>query len=99
MGYLACLETEEERDFVVQQILRVSGIPENMIGLSSGPDSKLKWVTGKPLEGIEFGKPFLPTGQVYGLMFWDYKTGRWDMQTRSVEALPTGWFGYLVEYP
>ncbi len=99
MGHLACLETEAEKDFVVQKILRVSGIPENMIGLSGGPSSDLTWVTGKPMEGIEFGKPFLPAGKVYGLLFWDHQARRWGVQTRGMEALPAAWFGYVVEYP
>jgi len=99
MGHLACLETEGERDFVVQNILRVSGIPENMIGLAGGLGSELKWVTGQALGSIEFGKPFLPAGQVYGLLFWDHQASSWGIQTRDMESLPAGWFGYVVEYP
>jgi hypothetical protein len=98
-GQLTVLDTNGERDFVIDQVLRFSGISENLIGLSGGPETELKWITGQDFSGNDFGKPFLPAGEVYGLLFWDYKVGRWGIQTRSMDALPAGWFGYVVEYP
>ncbi|WP_182868094.1 lectin-like protein [Rhodopirellula sp. JC639] len=98
-GHLVVLETQEETDFIVDNILRVCGIPENMIGLSGSKQDGLTWVNGQGVGDIEIHQPFLPTSDVYGLLRWDHTKNQWSVQTRAMEARPANWFGYLIEYP
>lgn len=102
-GRLVTLESAEERAFVVDSILRVCGIPEMMIGLrGSLLQNDLQWINGRPVEGFEVERSHLPTDQVYGVFRWNpagkWQTG-WEIHALSTDALPAGWFGYLVEYP
>lgn len=102
-GHLAALETDEERLYVAEQILRVCGIPEMMIGLSGSLEqSDLRWINGRPVEGFEVERSHLPTDLVYGVFRWNpagkWQTG-WEIRAMSLDILPDGWFGYLVEYP
>lgn len=101
-GHLAAFETVEEKQFVVDQILCICGIPENMIGFSGARATDLKWVTGRSVGGIEIGPPYLSTNKLYGLLRWDVSLdgdAAWRMQARAWDVLPANWFGYLVEYP
>ncbi|MEN1680844.1 MAG: lectin-like protein [Planctomycetota bacterium] len=102
-GRLVVMESEEERRFVAEEILRVCGIPKMMIGLSGSLASNdLKWVNGQPVEGFEVERSHLPTDQVYGMFHWNpagkWQTG-WEIRAISSDVRPAGRFGYLVEYP
>lgn len=102
-GHLVALETEEEREFVANDILRICGIPEMMIGLSGSlEENNLTWATGAPVEGLNVERSHLPTDQVYGVFRWNpagkWQTG-WEIRAMAKDVLPAGWFGYLVEYP
>lgn len=97
-GRLATFETEAERDFVVDKILKVCGVAENLIGLATDSTAgELRWITGAPLELTPHTTPNIPAEEVYGQMRW--LDGAWRLQTVSSEKQPAGWFGYLVEYP
>lgn len=96
--HLATLETPQEKAFVVDNLLRSSGVPENLIGLSGDSVADLKWVTSQPATDLEIGQPFLPTGTVFGLLYWNGQDREWSIQTRSIDTLPNGWFGYVLEY-
>jgi hypothetical protein len=101
-GHLLALETPEEREFVTNKILRVCGIPQNMIGLTGSLlQGKLEWITGEPVGNLEIDVPNLPTDLVYGMFCWDASRSwpdGWRMQAISSDVLPAGWFGYIVEY-
>ena len=102
-GRLVALESEEERGFVVDGILRVCGVPEMMIGLSGSLlRNDLRWINGHPVEGFNVERSHLPTDEVYGVFRWNpagkWQTG-WEIYALSMDALPGGWFGYIVEYP
>lgn len=102
-GHLVALESEEEREFVANEILRICGIPEMMIGLSGSLEAdNLRWATGVPVENLEVERSHLPTDHVYGVFRWNpagkWQTG-WEIRAMSKDVLPAGWFGYLVEYP
>lgn len=102
-GRLVTLETAEEREFVAEQILRICGIPQMMVGLSGSlVQDDLRWVTGERVEGFDVVRSHLPTDLVYGVFHWNpagqWQTG-WEIRAISMDVLPDGWFGYLVEYP
>lgn len=96
-GQLAAFETEAERDFVVDTILKVCGVAENFVGLRGESPDEPRWVTGAPLAFDPHTTPNIPTDRVYGQMRW--LDGAWRLQTVPWERRPAGWFGYLVEYP
>ncbi len=102
-GRLLAMETESERRFIVDQVLRVCGVPEVMVGLEGNlQENQLRWINGQPIENLEVGRPRLPTEQVYGLFRWDASKGwpdGWIVQTLDKNVVPAEWFGYLVEYP
>ena len=102
-GHLVALETTEERQFVAEQILRVCGISELMIGLSGSLEqANLKWVNGQPVEGFDVERSHLPTDEVYGVFRWNpagnWQSG-WEIRAMSKDVRPASWFGYLIEYP
>ena len=102
-GQLVSLETTEERVYVADNILRICGIPQMMIGLSGSLEQdELRWVNGKQVEGFEVERSHLPTDQIYGVFHWNpagtWQTG-WEIRAMSMDVLPSGWFGYLIEYP
>ena len=102
-GRLVALESEKERAFVVDGILRVCGVPEMMIGLSGSLlQNDLRWINGHPVEGFDVERSHLPTDEVYGVFRWNpagkWQTG-WEIHALSMNTLPGGWFGYIVEYP
>lgn len=102
-GHLVTLETAEEREFVAEEILRICGIPEVMIGLNGSLEQNdLRWVTGEAVTGFEIERSHLPTDMVYGVFRWNpagkWQTG-WEIRAMSKDVVPAGWFGYLVEYP
>ena len=102
-GHLVALETAEERKFIAEDILRICGIPEMMIGLSGSlEEGKLQWVNGESVDGIEVERSHLPTDEIYGVFHWNpagnWQTG-WEIRAMSMDIRPAGWFGYLIEYP
>ena len=97
-GRLASLETDEEREFVVFDILKVCGISENVLGLTGGSEAdSLRWTSGQPLGEVPFTKPIRPADDVYGLYRWYNQ--EWALFTVSQNRAPPRWFGYLIEYP
>ncbi|WP_436714499.1 lectin-like protein [Roseiconus lacunae] len=103
-GHLVTLESPGETAFVVDEVLRVCGISENMIGLTgsnlTGSKAEgLRWINGNPVTDIAVGKPYLPADQVYGLLRWNNNEARWEVQSRAIEVQPGAWFGYIIEYP
>lgn len=97
-GHLATLESQAEREFVVQHILKVCGVAENLIGLCSDPESgELRWLSGVPCDAKPYVEPNIPSDRVYGQLHW--LDGAWRLQTVAFDRRPAGWFGYLVEYP
>ena len=102
-GQLVAMETEEERAFVAEGILRICGIPELMIGLSGSLEQDdLRWISGQRVAGFEIERSHLPTDMVYGVFRWNpagkWQSG-WEIRAISTDVLPAGWFGYLIEYP
>lgn len=97
-GQLASLETQRERDFVEDSILKVCGIPENVIGLAGEErPGGLHWLNGRALGEVDHAAPNFPTEQVYGQYRW--LNLAWRLQTVPLNRASPGWFGYLIEYP
>ena len=97
-GALASLETQEEREFVKDRILKVCGISENLVGLRETDSQQgLTWLTGEPLGDVERTAPNFPTENEYGEYRWVNQS--WQLHTVPMSRVPPGWFGYLIEYP
>ena len=80
-------------------MLKVCGIPINVIGLTGGPsEENLQWLTGDPLGDVQHATPQnAPVHGVYGQYRW--MNAAWTLQTVPFDRAPPGWFGYLIEYP
>ena len=98
-GHLVAIETQQEQKFIVDEILRICGVAENVIGLSGSAADGLFWVNGQPLKDLEVGTPYTPTTHLYGEMRWNRDASNWSLRTRAVRVRPERWFGYLVEFP
>ncbi|KAA5538700.1 hypothetical protein FYK55_26670 [Roseiconus nitratireducens] len=103
-GDLVSLQSDAEMQFVIEKLLRVCGIPEQMIGLSGSSFEDLTWTDGSDPDTAQIGKPLLPANGFYGLLRWDATRNHppsygWSIQTRAMDVQPSDWFGYIVEYP
>ncbi|MGL4511806.1 MAG: lectin-like protein [Lacipirellulaceae bacterium] len=97
-GRLVSFETPDELEFVVRHVLRVSGIPRQMVGFSGVLDGSAppKWESGAPVDPSMFTGRTHPGHPVYGEFRW--VAGKWELQAVADGATPTGWLGYIVEY-
>lgn len=97
-GHLVVLESDEETNFIIDEILRVCGIPQVAVGASCSRSGEINWIDGASFEHVLIEKPRLPDQHLFGFLNWttvEEGTFGWRIQLRD---MPSGWFGYLIEY-
>jgi hypothetical protein len=97
-GRLVSIETPDELSFVVDHVLRVCGIPRQLVGFSGVLEGSqpAKWESGVPVDPSMFTGRIYPGQPVHGELQW--VAGKWRLQTVADDVTPRGCFGYLVEY-
>ncbi len=96
-GDLVALDTPGEFEFISNNVLRICGINDNLIGLQGSLlHGDLKWTNGRKVEFVDVQPPRLPADQVYGMIVWHHD--HWEVQARALGSPPEDWHGYIVEY-